>query len=137
MTADDVPIGTWLFGFDITDPELQERVYLANRDATREWSQHTTEPFLLWGWAAKKVLLPANDDRGETVAVRIVLIDDAGDTMSFTSRGACESLDLIRAMEGDGPYKPAIPVTIAHKSLDGGRQWLEIRKVLSASKKKK
>lgn len=125
----DVPAGQWTFGFDPTQPEYEPFVFACDADGTRTWDQHTTEPFLLYTWGAQKVVLPATAERDETEAVRVVLIDPQGDTLAFASAGIVTSLDLIRALKGDGPYDPPLPVVVVRISTNGGRQILKLRPV--------
>lgn len=138
LAAADVKPGVWLFGFDPTAPEHLDDVFRCDADGTRAWDQHTTEPFLLRTWAAQKVLLPKNEERDETEAIRVVLIDSEGDTLSFVSGGVATSLDLIRTLLGDGPFDPAIPCTVQRIQTGAGRQILKLRpqlKVLLDKKK--
>jgi hypothetical protein len=129
LFASDVPPGQWLFGFDPTQPEHEADVFACDADGTREWSQHTTEPFFLRTWGAQKVLLPETAEREEREAVRVVLIDPTGDTLSFVSVGVVNSLDLIRALRGDGPFEPALPIVVVQIKTGVGRQILKLRPI--------
>lgn len=132
LMAADVKPGVWLFGFDPTAPEHLQDVFLCDADGTRDWSQHTTEPFLLRTWAAQKILLPKTDTREESENVRTILIDPQGDTLSFVSAGVVSSLDLLRTLLGDGPFDPPVPVTIKRIETGAGRQILKLLPNLQA-----
>jgi hypothetical protein len=127
LAATETPVGTWLFGFDPTQPENIDNVFRCDADGTREWTQHTTEDFLLHTWAAQKIFLPETEDRDASEQIRVVLINTDGDTLSFVSQGVVTSLDLIRALLGDGPFDPPVPVTFENIKTTAGRSILKIR----------
>ena len=87
-------------------------MFSLDANATREPNQHYTEPFHLVTWGVKRVVLQG-ENSGESIDhVRTVLIDKDGETLSFVSMGVLGSLDLIRALRGDGPYDPPIPIVV-------------------------
>lgn len=133
--AADVKPGVWLWGFDPTSPAHLDDVFRCDSDGTREWSQHTTEPFMLRTWACQKILLPENTERGEIETVRVVLIDPEGETLGFVSAGVLTSLDLIRTLLGDGPFDPPVPITVVRIQTGGGRQILKLRPDLKGIKR--
>lgn len=137
LMSEDVKTGVWLFGFDPTSPDHLDDVFRCDQDGTREWSQHTTEPFLLRTWAVQKIFLPKTETREESECVRTILIDPEGDTLQFVSSGIVTSLDMIRTLLGDGPFDPPLPVTVLRIQTGGGRQILKLRPDLKAYTAKK
>lgn len=137
LVPDTVPVGSMILGFNPVDPEHEADVLAVDDDKTREWTQHTTEPFLLRTWGAHKVEKPDEETGEVRVWVRVVLIDAAGDTLSFGSKGILRSLDLLRALRGDGPYDPPLPIIIHHIPLADGKQYLKIRLLLNHKKTEK
>jgi hypothetical protein len=127
LVRGDVPVGAMLYGFDPSDPLNESMVLACDDRVTREWTQHVSEPFLLHAWAAKKVLLKEREDRPEREAVKIWLIDPEGDTLSFTSEGVLGSLDMIRALRGDGPFDPPIKTTVVPIKTDETRTMFKLR----------
>jgi hypothetical protein len=57
----------------------------------------------------------------------VVLVSADFKTLAFTSAGIVDSLDLIRAVKGEGPYDPAVGVTVHPVSTRSGRQMLRLR----------
>lgn len=127
LVREEVPIGAMLYGFDPSDPTNEADVLACDDQVTREWTQHVSEPFLLHKWAAKKVLLKERSDRPEREAIKIWLIDPQGDTLSFTSDGVIGSLDMIRALKGDGPYDPPLKTTVVPIKTDETRTMFKLR----------
>lgn len=131
----EVAEGQMLWSFDPTDPQNEALVYLVDGQATREWTQHVSEPFQFVAWTAKAVMVESTET-GELVrAVRIVLIDNNRDTLAFASTGVAASLDLIRTLRGDGPYDPPIPLVVLPLKTRGGRQTLKLIPVMAPPKK--
>jgi hypothetical protein len=113
--------------FDQAHPKFAEWLFISEETATRDPDQFTQAPFNLVSWVAKAVELP-DQETGETIrAVRLVLIDDHGDTVSFASIGAVASLDLLRTLWGDGPFDPPRPVLFKREKTRLGRQLWRIR----------
>lgn len=127
MLPDSVPVGQMIFGFDPTDPANEADVLRVDEKGTRDWTQHTTEPFLLRTWAAHKVEKPDEDTGEMKVYVRVVLLDPDGETLTFGSKGVVQSLDMIRTLRGDGPYDPPLKITVVRIALGGERQYLKLR----------
>src|SRR4029453_11046358 len=112
LMADTVAVGTYLFGFDPSDPENERFIFAADGNATREANQHYAEPFQLYTWAAKRIALQS-DDNGEAIQhVRLTLLQKDGESLSFVSVATLQSRALIRALRGDGPFDPPIPVIV-------------------------
>lgn len=125
--------GATLWSFDPVDARNESAVFAADNPGSREWTQHLTEPFSLVNWIARRIEL-TDDETGESSpAIRIVLLDDHGDTMTFVSVGIGASLDLIRTLRGDGPYDPPIPVVVLPVKTRRGHQTLKLRPVAAAA----
>lgn len=53
------------------------------------------------------------DERGEVLYLpRVVLIGPELETLAFLSEGAIRSLDLIRSLCGQGPWRPPLPISV-------------------------
>jgi hypothetical protein len=120
LLADEVPEGSWIFGFDAMKEENEELVFLCDDDATKEWVQHVERPFWLYTWSARRIMMTNKDTKETLPAVRVVLVDADRETMSFVSVGAVASLDLIRTLRGDGPYDKPIPVIVKQVKTGNG-----------------
>lgn len=120
MAAPDVPEGSYLFGFDASLPENESLIFAADSGATREPSQHYAEPFQLYTWAVKRIELAADETSPGGPHARCILIQRDGETLAFVSQGILGSLDLIRALRGDGPYDPPIPVLVTEEKTRHG-----------------
>lgn len=135
MTDDTVPVGAKLYGFDPTDPANEAWTFDVNEDATREPNQHFADPFNMVAWAAKKIMLAADADREARPAVRLTLLDDQGERLTFCSGGVLESLDLIRCHRGDGPYSPPVPIVVTESQTRFGYRVYKLRIYKDRSKK--
>ena len=137
LLREEVPDGTLIFGFDPAVPVHEAWIFAADGDGTREVDQHLEHPFGLHTWVAKRVKIPDIDTGDETVGVRITLIDDEGETLTFVSVGIAASLDLIRTLRGDGPYQPVIPVIFKRVKTRRGFNTIKMRPVTTPVVKKK
>jgi hypothetical protein len=132
LLRSEVADGTMIWSFDPSDPALETLVFQVDGSGTREWTQHIAEPFCLVNWAVKRIMM-ANEETGdEQPALRIILIDDNDETMTFVSVGIAASLDLIRTLRGDGPYSPPIPLIVLPIKTRKGFQTLKLRPVAAA-----
>lgn len=129
LTRDEVPVGAAVWGFDPTDPANEPQVFAADDPGTREWTQHTTEPFNLRSWVAKKIELTDPETGTVSTAVRTSIFDNEGESMTFVSVGIIASLDLFRTLRGDGPYEPPIPVVVSQVKTRSGFSTLKLRPV--------
>lgn len=127
MLRPDVDEGSFMFNFDPTLNESSILLDAFDEKATREWNQHTTEPFPMKWWIIKRIAMEEREDGDDRPAARLVLISPDLETLSFVSKGALETLDLIRLTKGDGPYDPPVPVTVKEIKLGGGRRMLKLR----------
>lgn len=134
LLANNVQDGSYLFSFDPSDPESEPLFMLCEDEASREWTQHITEPFLVQHWAAKRVPLAERDGDSASIGVRLVLIDPQGETLAFVSKGALQSWDIIRQLRGDGPYNP--PIRIIVKQI-GTRAGFHVYKLFIAERQVK
>lgn len=120
LLNEQVPVGTCVMNFSPSDQGIGDVLFALEERASREPLQHVAEPFRVRWWSAKKIEL-ADDQTGEVVShVRLALASPDGDTLSFVSVGAVVSWDLIRAVHGDGPYDPALPVLVKPEKTRGG-----------------
>ena len=127
MQSETVPEGSYLFGFDPSNPENEHWVFAADGESTREANQHFAEPFLLSTWAVKRITLPGEGDNAETTHARLTLIDPTDEVLSFVSVGALGSLDLIRTLRGDGPYDPPLPLIVTESKTRHGYRVYKLR----------
>jgi len=139
LYATDVPMGSYLFGFDQTTDEGRKWIFSCEGESTKDPISHLEHPFLLRAWAAKKVMVNPQDGGDPITQVRVTLIDPDGDTMSFVSNGVLGSLDLLRTIYGDGPYNPPLAlVTERIKTRGPGHVWkLRPADTVGPSKKSK
>jgi hypothetical protein len=127
LLASDVPEGTRLFGFDPSLPDNERLVFLTDDEPTMESDDFIGKPFQLVTWACKRIT-QVNSDTGEPIpAVRVVLISDMNDTISFVSMGVLASLDLLRTLKGDGPYIPSLPITVKTSKTNRGFRMYKIQ----------
>lgn len=136
LLREEVPDGTMIFSFDPSDRAHEHLVFAADGEGTREVDQHLDHPFNLVNWVAKKIAIPDDQTGVESPAVRVTLLDNEGDTISFVSVGIAASLDLIRTLRGDGPYEPPIPVTFRRVKTRRGFSTIKMRPVATPAAKK-
>lgn len=127
MMDETVPEGTYLFGFDASDVRNEGIVFAVDSGATREPNQHYQAPFMLYTWAVKRITLAEDDKTAGGAHARLILVDNEGETLAFVSQGALGSLDLIRALRGDGPYDPAIPICVSEEKTRHGFRVFKLR----------
>jgi hypothetical protein len=110
MMSNDIGQGSYMTSFIEADPEYMQLMFLSDDNATYTFEDFLTKPFHLVNWAVKKIAMP-HPETGEMLpACRTVLINEMNETLGFVSQGVLLSLDMIRIMFGDGPYKPALPI---------------------------
>lgn len=120
LNSDAAPVGARVMNFDQSHPKFAEWLFVAEETATKEPEQFYEQPFRLVAWIAKKVELP-DPDTGKTFTLpRVTLIDQDGETLSFCSVGVVSSLDLIRAVYGDGPWPDGLPVVCRREKTRAG-----------------
>lgn len=136
LIREEVPDGSMIFSFDPNIPANEPLIFLTDGEATRDVDQHLVHPFNLVNWVVKKILIPHLETGELSPAVRVVLIDDENETLSFSSVGVAASLDLIRTLRGDGPYEPPIPVTFSRVKTRRGFNTIKMRPEVKASVKK-
>jgi hypothetical protein len=127
LAAATCPANARLMNFGSDDPRFEELLFASEDDATKNPDQFSEIPFRVVYWTAKPIELTAEDTGEQFRAVRLVLIDDQGETVSFASAGALKSWDLIRSVRGNGPYTPALPCTFKRVSLGGKKFTWRIR----------
>jgi hypothetical protein len=127
LSADSVPVGSMAGNFNSQSPEFAALLFAVDEPATEDKADYMTKPFPVKWWAAKKTELVAERSGEVTAAVRVVLVSADLKTLAFTSAGIVDSLDLIRAVKGEGPYDPAVGVTVHPVSTRSGRQMLRLR----------
>lgn len=127
MLAPDVAVGAMFFNFDPTTPDSKALLDAADEDPTREGNQHESEPFAMRYWMMERIQMADREPDDDRASVRLVLISPEMETLAFVSSGALKSLDRIRLQYGDGPYDPAIPVTVVEKKIGGGRRIVKLR----------
>jgi hypothetical protein len=135
LLRQEVPDGSMIWSFDPSDPQNEALVYAVDGQGTREWTQHTSDPFCLTNWACKRVLMESEQTGDLQPALRITLIDDDDETLSFVSVGIAASLDLIRTLRGDGPYSPPIPLVVTQIKTRKGFSTLKLRPVMGQKNK--
>lgn len=136
LLREETPQGQMVFGFDPSVPANESWIFAADGESTRDVDQHLAHPFNLVTWVAKKIIVPDLDTGIESPAVRLTLIDDEGETLSFASVGIAASLDLIRTLRGDGPYQPPIPVTFKRVKTRRGFSTIKMSPVMEPKKTK-
>mgnify|MGYP003386978711 CR=1 FL=1 len=124
---EQVPIGSRVGSFGPDHPDFGDLMFACEESSTREASQHSERPFMLWQWQAKAVELVDQKTQEKARCVRLVLISHELETMSFASVGASNSLDLLRCMKGDGPYEPPLPVICKSERTRGGMNIWRLR----------
>lgn len=127
MAADSVPVGTMAGNFSAADPNFATLLFAVDEPATEDKADHMTTPFLVRHWAAKKTELISERSGEATTAIRLVLVSPEGKTLAFTSAGAVDSWDLVRAVKGEGPYNPPLGVTVHPVTTRSGRTMLRLR----------
>lgn len=110
MLSDAVCQGSYMTSFTEADPDYERLMFLCDDNSDYTFEEFVAKPFHMVNWAVKKIAMP-NAETGEMIPTcRTVLINEMDETLSFVSQGVLLSLDLIRVMRGDGPYKPAMPI---------------------------
>lgn len=127
LTRDDTPIGSRVMNFGPETPDWARLMFASEDQPTKSADQFRDVPFNLKYWAAKAVELESPETKETYRAVRLILIDPEGETISFASVGANTSLDVIRSVYGDGPYDPPIPVLCREEKTRSGRRVWRIR----------
>jgi hypothetical protein len=135
LLRDEVEIGAKIWSFDPSDPAMEALVYLVDGQGTREWTQHVAEPFCLVNWAVQKITMSHPETGEDRPALRVVLIDDNDETLSFVSVGIAASLDTIRTLKGDGPYSPTIPLVIVPLKTRSGFNTYKLRPIAKLPEK--
>jgi len=127
LSADAVPVGAMAGNFSRETPEFAELLFASDEPATNDKEDHLTEPFPVRWWVAKKTTLISQATQEETAAVRLVLISPDLKTMAFSSGGAVDSWDLIRAIYGDGPYETPLQIIVHPVRTRAGRTMIRLR----------
>lgn len=112
LLDDGVRDNSLLLGFDAKSPEGEAWLFAMEDDASEEPGDYRDKPFPMISWGAKRVPLYDDQSRDYLPVVRVVLIGDGGRTLAFTSDGVVASLDMIRALKGDGPFQPPLNVIV-------------------------
>lgn len=129
LSLPDTQLGARVQNFGPEHPRFSEWLFLAEEPGSKEPEQFYEQPFLLVAWVAKKIELTDPDTSEPFAAVRLTLIDTAGETLSFCSVGAVASLDLIRAVCGDGPWPDGLPIVCRREKTRAGRQIWRLKPV--------
>lgn len=129
LSKPDTPLGARVQNFGGEHPKFAEWLFLAEESGSKEPEQFYDVPFLLVAWVAKKVELTDPDTSEPFSAVRLTLIDTMGETLSFCSVGAVSSLDLIRAVYGDGPWPEGLPIVCRREKTRNGYQIWRLKPV--------
>lgn len=121
LAKPSAPVGSRVQNFGPDHPKFADWLFLAEEPGTKEPEQFYEQPFKMVAFVAKKVELEDPDTKETFGAVRLVLIDTDGETLSFCSVGAVSSLDLIRAICGDGPWEHGLPIVCRREKTRAGR----------------
>lgn len=129
LSREGVPDEYRLCSFGPEDPDFEDLLFGSEEEATKTPEQFMDHPFEVRHWAAKPITLKS-DDTGEMFrAVRLVLINPDGDTISFASQGALRSWDLVRTVRGEGPFDPPLKIAVSKVSLGGKKFTWRLRPV--------
>lgn len=112
LLDDGVRDDSLLLGFDPSTPQGEMWLFAMEDDGSEQPGDYTKEPFQMSSWGGKRVALYDDKSREYMPVIRVVLIAQDGKTLAFTSDGVVASLDMIRALRGDGPYDPPLPVVV-------------------------
>lgn len=112
LLDDSVRDNSLLLGFDPKTPHGEALLFSMESDATEQPGDYSKDPFPVYSWGAKRVPLYDDMAREYVPVVRVVLMSRDGKTLAFTSDGIVASLDMIRALRGDGPWEPALNVVV-------------------------
>lgn len=112
LLDDGVRDNSYLLGFDPSQPDGESMLFAMESDPTDNWDDYTQTAFPVRTWGCKRVPLYDELQKCEMPVIRTVLIAPDGRTLAFVSDGITTSLDLIRALRGDGPYDPPLNIVI-------------------------
>ena len=112
LLDDSVRDNSYLLGFPVDTPEGKAMLFAMESDGTEKVEDYRDKPFPLIAWGCKRVPLYDDQSREYVPVIRTVLIGTGGITLAVVSDGIAASLDLIRALYGDGPFQPALSVII-------------------------
>ncbi len=106
----------------VGDPyEVWQKVSYATGAGCKPGHELVDQTFPLSYWFIHEVSIN-NPEKGPQRCVRTVLLDPSGNAYGFVSNGVYDSLRLMVASIGEGPYDPPIPITIRSRDKASGRR---------------